>query len=75
MSRERPLPTAVAVQHRRRRATGEIDEVMLELRLCKWWRWRRRKMLREQLEYLEGLAEGLRLGGSPRNDSKNGPVS
>lgn len=63
MSRERPLPTADSVRKRRETVREEVLEVTLEVRLCKWWRWRHKARLREQLEYLEGMSEGLRLAG------------
>ena len=67
MSRERPLPGATAVRLRRDGIAHDLSTAMLDLRLCPWFRWRRRAQLRRDVAYLEGMAEGLRLV-APRPD-------
>lgn len=64
MAEERPLPTSEAIRDRRARVEEELKEKRLDLRLTSRWRPWRRIELNVDIAYLEGLAEGLRLGGA-----------
>ena len=71
MSRERRLPVE-AIPGRRRQAAAMIKDLLLDIRLCPWWRRLKLRDLRRRLAYYEGLAEGLRLASPPYPPSDPG---
>lgn len=58
---ERPLGTIESVRGRLADVRGKQHRTELELRYCPHWRWSTRRTLKCEIEYLSGLAEGLRL--------------
>ncbi len=57
------MPNVEAVRNRREHIEDQLREAKLEQRLCPWWRWRRRRQIANEVLYMRGLLEGLRLGG------------